>query len=45
MLCVERLEMQTAPLLLEVEQAHAMQLMQFGKSLLAPFADASHAVR
>ena len=44
-LCVERLEMQTAPLLLEVEQAHAMQLMQFGKSLLAPFADASHAVR
>ncbi|KAA6426828.1 MAG: Vacuolar sorting-associated [Trebouxia sp. A1-2] len=44
-LCVERLEMQTAPLLLEVEQAHAMQLMQFGKSLLAPLADASHAVR
>ncbi|KAL0051145.1 hypothetical protein WJX82_002690 [Trebouxia sp. C0006] len=44
-LCVERLEMQTAPLLLEVEQAHAMQLMQFGRSLLAPFADASHAVR
>ncbi|DBA81627.1 TPA: hypothetical protein ACH3X1_007382 [Trebouxia sp. C0004] len=44
-LCVERLEMQTAPLLLEVEQAHAMQLMQFGQSLLAPFADASHAVR
>ena len=44
-LCVERLEMQTAPLLLEVEQAHAMQLMQFGKSLLTPFADASHAAR
>ena len=44
-LCVEQLEMQTAPLLLEVEQVHAMQLMQFGKSLLAPFADASHAVR
>lgn len=44
-LCVERLEMQTAPLLLEVEQAHAVQLMQFGKSLLAPFADAAHAVR
>ena len=44
-LCVERLEVQTAPLLLEVEQAHAVQLLQFGQSMLAPFADAQNLTR
>ena len=43
--CVERLEVQTAPLLLEVEQAHAVQLMRFGNSLLAPFTDSTQVVR
>ena len=39
--CVERLEVQTAPLLLEVEQMHALQLMQVGRSMLAPLTDDS----
>ncbi len=43
--CVERLEMQTAPLLLELEQAHAMQLMSFGNSMVAPFTDESERVK
>lgn len=45
-ICVERLEVQSAPLLLEVEQTHAMQLMQVGKSMLAPLTDdAAPAIR
>ena len=34
--CVERLEVLSAPLILEVEQTHAMQLMQVGRSMVAP---------
>ena len=45
-ICVERLEVQSAPLLLEVEQMHAMQLMQVGRSMLAPLTDDhAHAIR
>ena len=43
--CVERLEVQTAPLLLEVEQAHAVQLMRLGNSLLVPFTDTTQVIR
>lgn len=44
--CVERLEVQTAPLLLEVEQMHAFQLMQVGRSMLGPLtADSAQAIR
>lgn len=39
--CVERLEMQTSRLLLEVEQMHALQLMQVARSMLAPITDDS----
>lgn len=39
--CIERLEVQTAPLLLEVEQTHAIQLMHLGRNMLAPFTDDS----
>ena len=45
-ICVERLEVQSAPLLLEVEQTHAMQLVQVGRSMLAPLTDdAAQAIR
>ena len=40
-MCIERLEVQTAPLLLEVAQTHAIQLMHFGRNMLAPFTDDS----
>ena len=40
-ICVERLEVQSAPLLLEVEQTHAMQLMQVGRSMLGSLTDDS----
>lgn len=45
-ICVERLEVQTAPMLLEVEQAHATQLLKFGRGMLFPFAhEAAQAMR
>lgn len=40
-ICVERLEVLSAPLLLEVEQTHAMQLMQVGRSMLASLSEDS----
>lgn len=44
-LCVERLEIQTAAVLVEVEQAHAVQLLHFSSCMLAPVADESQSIR